>query len=153
MDQFCLLQFWSCCCWSTEGWWMVYHVYNLFASGSGWFMGKKNIPLFAGCWCTFMLCIGPHRGFCQHHHFGMFTDYNCHLLNEPPCGNPHYNFLCLFGSVHSWWCFPFQCLIGPLQWLTSNHKFGKVFLYITSYLYRHTDRNHYATHFHQSGQT
>ncbi|KAF8576401.1 hypothetical protein K439DRAFT_1622880 [Ramaria rubella] len=31
----------------------------------------------------------------------------------------------LFGLVQSWWCFPFECLIGMLQWLPHNHKFGQ----------------------------
>ncbi|KAF8575852.1 hypothetical protein K439DRAFT_1368789 [Ramaria rubella] len=36
-----------------------------------------------------------------------------------------YDFLGLFGPVHSWWCFPFECLIGILQRQPRNHKFGK----------------------------
>jgi len=35
---------------------------------------------------------------------------------------PH--FLCLFGPVRSWWCFPFERLIGQIQRLLSNHKSG-----------------------------
>lgn len=39
-----------------------------------------------------------------------------------------FDFLVLFGPVHSWWCFPFERLIGLLQRLPSNHKkFGKLF--------------------------
>ena len=33
-------------------------------------------------------------------------------------------FLHLFGPVHSWWCFPFERLIGLLQQVPSNHKLG-----------------------------
>lgn len=33
-----------------------------------------------------------------------------------------YDFLLLFGPVHSWWTFPFERLIGLLQSLPSNHK-------------------------------
>jgi hypothetical protein len=33
---------------------------------------------------------------------------------------PH--FLRLFGPVRSWWCFPFERLIGQIQRLLSNHK-------------------------------
>lgn len=33
-----------------------------------------------------------------------------------------YDFLRLFGPVHSWWCFPFERLIGQLQRLPHNHK-------------------------------
>lgn len=35
---------------------------------------------------------------------------------------PH--FLHLFGPVRSWWCFPFEQLIGQIQRLLSNHKLG-----------------------------
>lgn len=44
-----------------------------------------------------------------------------------------YDFLHLFGPVHSWWCFPFERLIGQLQRITSNHKFGKIFLWDPSW--------------------
>jgi hypothetical protein len=33
-----------------------------------------------------------------------------------------YDFLLLFGPVRSWWCFPFERLIGQLQRLPNNHK-------------------------------
>ena len=36
-----------------------------------------------------------------------------------------YDFLELFGPVHSWWAFPFERLIGLLQRLPTNHKFGQ----------------------------
>jgi len=35
-----------------------------------------------------------------------------------------YDFLRLFGPVRSWWCFPFERLIGQLQRLPHNHKHG-----------------------------
>ncbi|KAF8231458.1 hypothetical protein L208DRAFT_1036908, partial [Tricholoma matsutake] len=35
-----------------------------------------------------------------------------------------YDFLWLFGPVWSWWCFPSEQLIGGLQRLPHNHKFG-----------------------------
>ena len=35
---------------------------------------------------------------------------------------PH--FFHLFGPVRSWWCFPFERLIGQIQRLLSNHKLG-----------------------------
>lgn len=40
-----------------------------------------------------------------------------------------YNFLLLFGAVHSWWTFPFERLIGIMQRLTNltNHKAGQSF--------------------------
>jgi hypothetical protein len=43
---------------------------------------------------------------------------------------PH--FLHLFGPVRSWWCFPFERLIGQIQRLLSNHKFGMIFYIIYS---------------------
>lgn len=36
-----------------------------------------------------------------------------------------FDYLVLFGPVHSWWTFPFERLIGVLQRLPSNHKPGK----------------------------
>ncbi|KLO04001.1 hypothetical protein SCHPADRAFT_948089 [Schizopora paradoxa] len=36
-----------------------------------------------------------------------------------------YDFLLLFGAVHSWWTFPFERLVGVLQRLKSNHKPGE----------------------------
>ena len=35
-----------------------------------------------------------------------------------------YTYLILFGPIHSWWSFPFECLIGILQRLPNNHKSG-----------------------------
>ncbi len=43
---------------------------------------------------------------------------NCHVALHI------YDFLLLFGPVHNWWTFPFERLIGILQRLPSNHKFG-----------------------------
>ncbi|KIM85947.1 hypothetical protein PILCRDRAFT_26999, partial [Piloderma croceum F 1598] len=62
------------------------------------------------------------------------TIYIQELQNLHPeatrCTNQHmamhiYDFLLLFGPVHSWWCFPFERLIGQLQRITNNHKYGK----------------------------
>ncbi|KAF9233015.1 hypothetical protein BU15DRAFT_7288, partial [Melanogaster broomeanus] len=36
-----------------------------------------------------------------------------------------FDYLVLFGPVHSWWTFPFERLIGVLQRLPSNHKPGE----------------------------
>jgi hypothetical protein len=35
-----------------------------------------------------------------------------------------YDYLLLFGPVHSWWSFPFERLIGIIQRLPTNHKSG-----------------------------
>jgi hypothetical protein len=37
-----------------------------------------------------------------------------------------YDFLQLFGPARSWWCFPFEWLIGHLQCITHNHKHGEL---------------------------
>jgi hypothetical protein len=44
---------------------------------------------------------------------------------------PH--FFYLFGPVRTWWCFPYERLIGQIQRLLSNHKLG---MYVPS---RHCD--------------
>ena len=36
-----------------------------------------------------------------------------------------FDFLLLFGPVYSWWCFPFERLIGQLQRIPHNDKFGE----------------------------
>ncbi|OJT06781.1 hypothetical protein TRAPUB_2364, partial [Trametes pubescens] len=46
-----------------------------------------------------------------------------------------YDFLRLFGPVYSWWCFPFERLIGHLQRLPHNDKSGEAELtMLNSYL-------------------
>ena len=44
---------------------------------------------------------------------------NCHMACHI------YDYLKLFGPVRSWWCFPFERLIGHLQRLPVNDKFGQ----------------------------
>lgn len=39
-----------------------------------------------------------------------------------------WDYLQLFGPVRSWWCFPYERLIGQLQRLPINHIFGKILL-------------------------
>ena len=39
-----------------------------------------------------------------------------------------FDYLVLFGPVHSWWTFPFKQLIGVLQHLPNNHKSGMLSL-------------------------
>ena len=51
---------------------------------------------------------------------------NCHPNHHMSLHLPL--FLRLFGPVQSWWCFPFECLIGQIQWLLSNYKFGALLL-------------------------
>ena len=35
-----------------------------------------------------------------------------------------YDFMQQFGPMRSWWCFPFERLIGVLQKIPHNHRFG-----------------------------
>jgi hypothetical protein len=71
-----------------------------------------------------------------------------------------YDFLLLFGSVRSWWCFPFERLIGQLQRLPNNHKSGESSHIAASYfarrptptLFRSTGAND-ASMLHQSSKT
>ena len=35
------------------------------------------------------------------------------------------DFLVSYGPIRSWWCFPFERLVGILQDIPSNHKFGR----------------------------
>jgi|HubBroStandDraft_6_1064221.scaffolds.fasta_scaffold221306_2 hypothetical protein len=70
-----------------------------------------------------------------------------------------YDFLLLFGPVRSWWCFPFERLIGQLQRLPNNHKSGES-LYTAQLplpqlmpaLFRSTGANN-ASILHQSSKT
>ena len=48
-----------------------------------------------------------------------------------------YDFLELFGPVHSWWSFPFERLIGQLQRVPTNHKFGSY--RVASSVHRYTN--------------
>jgi len=64
-------------------------------------------------------------------------DYVGNLLNLHPTASQRPNhhmslhiphFLQLFGPVRSWWCFPYERLIGILQRLPTNHKSGMFLL-------------------------
>ena len=46
-----------------------------------------------------------------------------------------HDFLRLFGPVRSWWYFPFEQLIGQLQWLPHNHKYGMIMPFSWSCLF------------------
>ena len=39
-----------------------------------------------------------------------------------------YDFLLAYGPIRSWWCFPFERLVGVLQNLPSNHRIGKTII-------------------------
>jgi hypothetical protein len=52
--------------------------------------------------------IHPFASHRSNHHMGMHV----------------YDFLSLFGPVRSWWAFPFERIIGQLQRMPHNHKFG-----------------------------
>ena len=50
-----------------------------------------------------------------------------------------YDFLQLFGPVHSWWCFPFERIIGQLQRTKINHRFGRPSLFYSLLLLSHSN--------------
>jgi hypothetical protein len=58
-----------------------------------------------------LVIIHPETNYRPNHHMSMHLPY----------------FLRLFGPVRSWWCFPFERLIGQIQRLLSNHKIGGSF--------------------------
>lgn len=53
---------------------------------------------------------------------GLQTLYPGFLLPSHHLAFHIYDFLELFGPMRSWWCFPFERLIGMLQRIPSNHK-------------------------------
>jgi hypothetical protein len=57
-----------------------------------------------------------------------------HTMKHPPRPNVHaafhlYDFLLHFGPVMSWWCFPFERLIGTLQKINTNEQIGGEYLF------------------------
>jgi len=74
-------------------------------------MTHMRATAYLNCMTQYMkdlVIIHPNINYRPNHHMSL------HL--------PH--FLRLFGPVRSWWCFPFERLIGQIQRLLSNHKFG-----------------------------
>ncbi|KIM63407.1 hypothetical protein SCLCIDRAFT_117347, partial [Scleroderma citrinum Foug A] len=63
---------------------------------------------FVGTWVSQLKILHPAVDHCP----------NCHMSIHI------YEFLLSFGPVCSWWCFPFERLIGQLQRLPMNNKFG-----------------------------
>ena len=57
-----------------------------------------------------LIRIHPHATYKPKHHMSMHLHF----------------FFSLFGPVRSWWCFPFERLIGQIQRLLSNHKIGQM---------------------------
>ena len=75
-------------------------------------MTKAHSDAYLSCLTQYLqdlLVIHPHANFVPYYHMAF------HL--------PH--FFHLFGPVRSWWCFPFERLIGQIQRILSNHKVGK----------------------------
>ena len=66
-------------------------------------------------------CIASYVGNLKHVHPTFGLRPNHHALFHI------YDYLVLFGPVHSWWTFPFEQLIGILQRLSSNHKNSEYF--------------------------
>ena len=53
----------------------------------------------------------------------LFLDYeylaNHHVAFHIP------EFMTLYGPVHGWWSYPYERMIGMLQWISTNHKPGE----------------------------
>lgn len=69
-----------------------------------------------------------YRNFIKQWVDGLYT-YHPHTMKHRRRPNVHasfhiYDFLLLFGPVISWWCFPFERLIGTLQKINTNYQIG-----------------------------
>ena len=50
----------------------------------------------------------------------LFPEYKCHPNHHMAL---HLNeFLRMYGPVYGWWAFPFECMIGMLQHISTNYK-------------------------------
>jgi len=70
------------------------------------------------CRSAFRRCMAMWVSSLQKIHTGSNNRVNGHMALHI------YDFLRLFGPVRSWWCFPFERLIGQLRRLPTNHIFG-----------------------------
>jgi hypothetical protein len=67
---------------------------------------------------------------------GDLYKHHPHTMSHTRRPNVHasfhlYDFILLFGPVSSWWCFPFERLIGALQKINTNDKIGgRYFIYL-----------------------
>lgn len=89
-----------------------------------------TISLFSATRLACMRYTNPSR-ILDYHRLMVSYISNLDILHPdaPKRTNPHmslhiYEFLKLFGPVYSWWCFPFERLIGILQRQPTNHKTG-----------------------------
>ena len=71
------------------------------------------------CTKAYQSCITEYVGVLEQIHPGFNPQLNHHAAIHI------YDFLNLFGPVHSWWAFPFEHPIGILQHLPKNHKSNK----------------------------
>jgi len=82
------------------------------------FVAKQRFSLTVDCYTR--QCDGLHI-------FGYINQIQCLFPNYKLHPNHHLalhiaEFLLLFGPVHSWWAFPFKCLIGNLQRMPNKGK-------------------------------
>lgn len=76
-------------------------------------MTKARCEAYLACMSTYVKDLKevlPHFNHRPYHHL---------LLHLP-------HFVQLFGPVRSWWCFPFERVIGQIQRLLSNHHLGQM---------------------------
>ena len=83
------------------------------------FLWPVHTPwLTIGCWPTEIISLTRSVNFHVYIYSNSRNHMNFHMAIHV------YDFLCLFEPVWSWWSFLFECLVGQLQHLPHNHKFG-----------------------------
>lgn len=142
------LQFWWSCSRCAESQWMVYVIYCLSTYSTHqhvghWYTALHQTPItlsLTGAWSY-------HAHGCRHIYYhdahdtptrsANFLKAMTTYLNELVDIHPHVHhlpnhhvsmhlpqFFHLFGPSQAFWCLPFKCLIGKIQWSLSNHKLG-----------------------------
>lgn len=125
----------------ADEWWTIFTIYlpiTLILLFDHWSLDdawrKKVLDHTMQLVCAVLLT-------CKHmttqHHVHRYWEYLQNYISQLPVLYPDlscesiyhiafyiYDFLKLFGPVHLWWTFPFEQLIGQLQCLLMNHKFG-----------------------------
>jgi len=141
------LEFWWCVCRHNQSWWMAFSSnslqYLLITLVSLWGSSHHNQPelttilnhtmdLVSVVYLACAQTMTPAHAASYHHCIASYVGKLKEVyptLNAWP--NHHaafhiYDYLLLFGSVHAWWSFPFEHLIGILQCLPTNHQYGEL---------------------------
>ncbi len=65
-----------------------------------------------------------YRDSLRQHVIGLKKNFPAFILPSHHLAFHIYDFMDSFSTVHNWWCFPFENLIGKLQRTPTNHKIG-----------------------------